>query len=63
MKRHPIPPRRDWRERARALGFAYADIAGEPYWDETACWEFTAGQIDHLDDTLAELERLCRLAA
>ena len=63
MRRHAIPPRHDWRDRARALDFAYAEIAGEPYWDETACWEFTAAEVDVLDDTLAELERLCRAAA
>lgn len=63
MRRHVIPPRHDWRDRARTLGFSYAEIAGEPYWDETACWGFTAAEIDGLDDTLAELERLARLAA
>jgi glutathionylspermidine synthase len=45
------------------LGFAYAEIAGEPYWDETACWEFTAAEVDLLDDATAELERLTRAAA
>jgi glutathionylspermidine synthase len=45
------------------LGFAYAEIAGEPYWDETACWEFTAAEVDLLDDATAELERLARAAA
>jgi glutathionylspermidine synthase len=63
MQRHVIPPRNDWRDRARTLGFAYAEVAGEPYWDETACWEFTAAEIDVLDDSLSELERLSRLAA
>ena len=57
MRRHIIPPRHDWRDRARELGFSYAEIAGEPYWDETACWEFTSAEVDVLDDTLAELER------
>ena len=45
------------------LGFAYAEIAGEPYWDETACWEFSAAEVDLLDDATAELERLARAAA
>ncbi len=63
MRRHIIAPRHDWRDRARDLGFAYAEIAGEPYWDETACWEFTSVEVDALDDALAELERLTRLAA
>jgi glutathionylspermidine synthase len=63
MRRHRLSPRPDWRERARQLGFAYAEIAGEPYWDETACWEFTAAEIDSLDDATAELERLALAAA
>ncbi len=63
MRRHSIPPRHDWRDRARDLGFSYAEIAGEPYWDETACWEFTAAEVDVLDDAVTELERLTQLAA
>ena len=63
MRRHRLEPRPDWREHARTLGFAFADIAGEPYWDETVCWEFTADEIDTLEAATAELERLARLAA
>jgi glutathionylspermidine synthase len=63
VRRHSLQPRPDWRERARALGFAFAAIAGEAYWDETACWEFTAAEVDVLDDATAELERLARAAA
>jgi glutathionylspermidine synthase len=63
VRRHRLAPRPDWRERARRLGFAYAEIAGEPYWDETACWEFTAAEVDVLDDATAELERLAVAAA
>ena len=62
MRRHAIPARQDWRDRARDMGFAYAEIAGEPYWDETACWEFSAAEIDMLDDALAEMERISLLA-
>jgi glutathionylspermidine synthase len=63
MRRHRLSPRRDWRERAATLGFSYAEIAGEPYWDETACREFTPEEIDTLDDATAELERLALAAA
>lgn len=62
MRRHTFPPRPDWRQRAAALGFAFAEIAGEPYWDETAAYEFSAAEIDRLDDATAEIERLCRAA-
>jgi glutathionylspermidine synthase len=63
MQRLALTPRPDWRERARALDFAFAEIGEEPYWDEAACWRFTAAEIDALDDATAELQRLCRLAA
>lgn len=63
MRRHRLYPRPDWRERACAVGFAFSGVAGEPYWDETACWEFTAGEVDALEDATAELEGLAREAA
>ena len=62
MQRHTIAPRPDWRDRARELGFAFAEIAGEPYWDETAAWEFSATEIDTLEAATAELEKICRAA-
>ena len=34
----------------KALGFGFAEIAGEPYWDETACWELTAAEVAQLRD-------------
>lgn len=62
MIRHRLDARPDWRARAAQLDFAYAEIAGERYWDETAAYEFSADAIDTLDDATAEIERLCRLA-
>jgi len=51
--------RRDWPERAQKLGFDFANIDEGSYWDESACWEFTAQDIDFLEATTAELEKLC----
>lgn len=62
MRRIPQQPRPDRRERARAMGFAFAEIEGEPYWDETASYLFTADQVDVLEAATEELERLTRLA-
>ncbi|WP_426955347.1 glutathionylspermidine synthase family protein [Muricoccus radiodurans] len=58
MQRHTTEPRPDRRERARALGFAFADIEGEPYWDETAYYSFTAEEVDVLEAATDEIERL-----
>jgi glutathionylspermidine synthase len=60
VQRVALSPRPDWRARARQLGFAFAEIAGEPYWDEAACYRFTAAEVDVLDDTTAALEALVR---
>ena len=62
MIRRTLAPRPDQRERARSLGFAFAEIAGEAYWDEAAAYEFTAAEIDALEAATTEIERICRLA-
>lgn len=62
MRRLTIAPRPDRMERARRLGFAFAEVAGLPYWDESACYALTAAEVDVLDDATAELERLSREA-
>ena len=62
LRRHSIAPRTDWPERAALLGFDYANVQDGSYWDETACWELTSAEVDMLDATTAELERMCLLA-
>ncbi len=62
MRRHAIAPRPDRQARFAAIGFGFAEIAGQPYWDETACWAFSAAEIDTLDDATMALERLCLAA-
>lgn len=57
-----MQPRPDRRARAARLGFAFAEIAGEPYWDETACYRFTAEEVETLEAATAELEARCREA-
>ena len=44
------------------MGFSHAEIAGAPYWDETAAYEFSTAEIDVLEAATAEIERLCRTA-
>jgi glutathionylspermidine synthase len=58
MRRHIVPPRPDRHARWADIGFGFADIDGKPYWDETACWEFTPAGIDVLDDATMALEQL-----
>ncbi|HEX9835996.1 MAG TPA: glutathionylspermidine synthase family protein [Alphaproteobacteria bacterium] len=59
MQRVATEPRPDWREHVeRDLGFAFHTIDGAPYWDETACYRFTAAEVDALEDAAAELEQM-----
>ncbi len=59
MERLVAAPRPDWRAHVeRDLGFAFHTIDGAPYWDETACYRFTAAEIDVLEDATAELEQM-----
>ena len=62
MIRRTLAPRPDLHARARSMGFDYAEIAGEPYWDETAAYEFTSAEIDELEAATTEIERICLLA-
>lgn len=60
MQRIAVTPRAGWREHVeRDLGFTFHTIDGAPYWDETACYGFTAAEIDALEDATAELEQMC----
>jgi glutathionylspermidine synthase len=59
MRRLATPRRPDWREHVeRDLGFAFHTIDGAPYWDETACYEFTAAEVDELEAATEELEQM-----
>ncbi|MBI5688782.1 MAG: glutathionylspermidine synthase family protein [Verrucomicrobia bacterium] len=63
MQRHRCPPRPDWREKVEAIGLTYHTHDDGPYWDETACYEFTAGEIDVLERAAHTLHYLCIDAA
>ncbi len=57
MRRLAATPRPDWREHVeRDLGFVFHTIRDAPYWDETACYAFTAAEVDALEDATGELE-------
>lgn len=64
MERRAITPRPNLDARCHAMGFAFATIDGEPYWDERVHYAFTLDQIERdLEDPTAELHRLCLAAA
>lgn len=64
MRRVASPPRPDFTQRAAEIGFAFAEIDGETYWDESARYEFTLREIeDDLEGPTEELGALCREVA
>ena len=63
MKRIILPERPDWRAEAERLGFTFADMYGEPYWDETSAYAFTLRQVeDDIEDPCTALHAMCREA-
>ncbi len=46
MKRIPLTPRPGWQQIVEAQGLAFHTLDnGQPYWDESAAYEFTAADI------------------
>lgn len=63
MEKLTLTERPTWREKAEELGFTFADMHGEPYWDETSAYRFTLREIeDDLEDPATELHEMCRAA-
>lgn len=59
MRRFTLPERPDWRDKARAVGFGFHEMYGEPYWMEGAAYAFSLQQIE--DDIEAPSEALHEL--
>ncbi|MFO1135887.1 MAG: glutathionylspermidine synthase family protein [Rhodoblastus sp.] len=60
MRRSVSAPRPDFAQRAAEIGFAFAEIDGETYWDESARYEFSLREIeDDLEAPTEELGALC----
>jgi len=63
MQRHVCTPRPDWRHRVEATGLTYHTHEHGPYWDESACYELTASEVDALEAAAHTLHYLCIDAA
>lgn len=60
MKKIAISERPDWQQTAERLGFLFHTIDGEPYWDESAYYQFSLAQVENdLEDPTTELHELC----
>ncbi len=62
MRRTIMTPRPDWQGIVEQHGLIWHTADGKPYWNESACYRFTAAEIDLLEAATAELYRLCMAA-
>ena len=63
---HPADsPRRTGRKKSRRTGSSFIRCADgpQPYWNESACYRFTAAEIDTLEAAANQLQVLCLDAA
>ncbi len=58
MQRFAIHPRNNWQQAVEQLGFGF-HTANVPYWDESAYYSFSLGEIDLIERATGELWELC----
>ncbi len=60
MLRVGIPPRANWQQMANEYGFHFHTMYGQPYWDESAYYQFTLEQIERdLEAPTEEIQQMC----
>lgn len=62
MERVRMQPRRNWQRQLEELGFHFHSLDGV-YWDESACYRFSAREIDMLEAVTIELHDMTTHAA
>ncbi|MEU2439391.1 glutathionylspermidine synthase family protein [Streptomyces rubradiris] len=68
MERRTTTPRPGWQRTVEAQGLIYPltrhpDDSLRPYWDESAYYVFSLEEVEALEETVAELHRMCLAAA
>ena len=67
MQRVQIQPRAEWQSKVEAVGLTYHSPESMPdgrsYWDESACYSFTAAEVDTLESAANEMQQMCLAAA
>jgi len=67
MQRVAIEPRQDWQAKVESVGLTYHSPESMPdgrtYWDESACYCFTAAEVDTLEAAANEMQQMCLAAA
>jgi glutathionylspermidine synthase len=66
MQRVNLTPRHNWQQIVEQHGLTFhspSAMAPQPYWDESAAYQFTAAEIDTLEAAGDELQTMCLAAA
>ena len=68
MQRHTITPRTNWQSTVEGQGLTFHTPealapGARPYWDESACYEFTSAEVDTLEAAGNQLQEMCLAAA
>lgn len=58
MKRHVIKPRDGWQKLCEGIDFGWHTQDGIPYWNESACYSFTAAQIEQIEAAVEEMHAM-----
>ncbi|MCU0578447.1 MAG: glutathionylspermidine synthase family protein [Desulfobacterota bacterium] len=58
MERIPVSERKGWRRKLEEIGFTFHSAEGT-YWDERACYAFSADEVDRIEEATEELHHLC----
>jgi glutathionylspermidine synthase len=64
MQRIPLTPRPNWQQKVESQGLTFHTLEnGQPYWDESAAYQFTAAEIDTLEAAGNILQEMCLATA
>jgi glutathionylspermidine synthase len=66
MQRIDLTPRADWQTKVESVGLTYHSPEAmwpRTYWDESACYEFTAAEVDTLEAAANTMQEMCLAAA
>ncbi len=63
MKRFTTETRSDWEKKVEEVGLLFHHTKEGLYWDESAYYELTSGEVDELERATNELQKLCLDAA
>jgi glutathionylspermidine synthase len=66
MQRITLTPRAGWQTKVESVGLTYHSpevMTPRTYWDESACYEFTAAEVDTLETAANSMQEMCLAAA